>query len=890
MPAAKLPGAGTRCRAPATNQSGQITPPPVSATPAPAAMAPGAGPAPTPKPAAGGNFRETLWFKKGDVDQMVAEARQRVEAARAKGIAVPDPEGEVAAAVAAEVEAGPLDERYVDDGSVTTDDRKKFSLRSGATSTALPTVGGAIPGERMSDAEVMAEVGGKKRIAIIAIAVAIVALLGICVWNKLKAKDVAKNAAALTPTEIPTQRRRPKGRRRRLLPRRPSLRPSRRRGGRKDADEPTPKAARTRRREEARARQGAKAKGKKPTSSAGRRCRPVVAVELRWPRRGPPQSGDPQSRDRLRDRVDRGARVDGHGLRIAGDELAIGGGDAFLDRVGVVAFLAAAGGVAARRRDRHRQVEQQGQVRGTHLARQLGDPPAFRLLSLIRQRRQQVAVADHVDSRRQRRLYLAAQVVAPIGGEQQRHRAPIRGAAVGETVPAEQDLAQQAAHRSGAGLARRVNAAAARGQVAGEAVELGRGPRAVDTFEHDEEGRRHLRKTLPRSTRFWAWREGCLIWGPAKGGALTLILLAAAVIGCPRDRNRSSAPNASTANLDARDVRCVERPEGCVWCEGRGPMPPLVEPDAVPASLCDPKDDGNCVEFCSRLAPECAVPWRTVPTCLLPSEQEFRREIIRRDTADRPEAHVQGRVTDEAGRRIEGAKISVWLQGTSVAEEVSGKDGTFHLRLRTGPWTYFVRVSRAALATEIADLRVEKPGTTQRTFRLAPENVIRGRVVSNKGEPIRGATVHAVRNAEDPVASGEAQSADDGTFALGGLDSRRYFLRASKFGWLPETLKWTVTAPAKGVGFKLARTGVIEGRVVDSDGDGQANATVVALLSAGLGATASPIIWRVDSEGASRRTVSRRAPTTCGPATARCWCIHPRRSRSATRSWTRRSS
>ena len=238
-----------------------------------------------------------------------------------------------------------------------------------------------------------------------------------------------------------------------------------------------------------------------------------------------------------------------------------------------------------------------------------------------------------------------------------------------------------------------------------------------------------------------------------------------------------------------------------------------------------------------------------MPSCLLPSEQEFRREIIRRDTADRPEAHVQGRVTDEGGRRVEGAKISVWFQGTAIADEVSGKDGSFHLRLRTGPWTYFVRVSRPTFATEIADLRIEKPGTTTRNFRLAPENVIRGRVVSNKGEPIRGATVHAVRNAEDPVASGETLSAEDGTFALGGLDSRRYFLRASKFGWLPETLKWTVAAPAKGVGFKLARTGVIEGRVVDSDGEGQPNATVVALLSAGLGAAAAPILWRVDSDG-----------------------------------------
>ena len=59
---------------------------------------------------------------------------------------------------------------YVDDGSLTADDRKKFSLRSGATSTALPTVGGAVPGERMSDAEVMGEIGGKKKIIIIVIA------------------------------------------------------------------------------------------------------------------------------------------------------------------------------------------------------------------------------------------------------------------------------------------------------------------------------------------------------------------------------------------------------------------------------------------------------------------------------------------------------------------------------------------------------------------------------------------------------------------------------------------------------------------------------------------------------------------------------------------------
>jgi eukaryotic-like serine/threonine-protein kinase len=207
LPAAKIPGLG----APIPGGSGQFTPPPVSATPAPVAATPppqGVGPAPTPKPAAGGNFRETLWFKKGDVDQMVADARARVEAARAKGVAVSEADAEAAAGAVvppvAEEGAKPLDEAYVDDGSLTADDRKKFSLRSGATSTALPTVGGAVPGERMSDAEVMGEIGGKKKIIILVIAAVVLVLLGIVVVKKLTAKDVAKNAAALTPTTIPT--------------------------------------------------------------------------------------------------------------------------------------------------------------------------------------------------------------------------------------------------------------------------------------------------------------------------------------------------------------------------------------------------------------------------------------------------------------------------------------------------------------------------------------------------------------------------------------------------------------------------------------------------------------------------------------------------------------
>jgi protocatechuate 3,4-dioxygenase beta subunit len=331
--------------------------------------------------------------------------------------------------------------------------------------------------------------------------------------------------------------------------------------------------------------------------------------------------------------------------------------------------------------------------------------------------------------------------------------------------------------------------------------------------------------------------------------AALVAALAAPAPGCRRSRERSAAPNTSAAVFDARDVRCVERPEGCIWCEGRGPTPPLVEPDAIPPSLCDPKDPGDCVDFCSRLTPECAVPWRTVPSCLLPNEQEFRREIFRRDTADRPEAVVQGRITDDAGHRVDGAKIRVWFQGTAILDEVSGKDGSYHLRLRAGPWTsYSVRVSHAGLATEIADLHIDRPGTTLHNFRLAPESTIRGRVLGTSGEPIAGVTIHAVRSPDDLVDAGETQSLEDGSYVITGLDVKRYFLRASKFGWLPQMLKWGVNSPATRIMFKLVRTGVIEGRVLDAEGEGQANATVVALASGSLG-NGSPIIWAVDTDG-----------------------------------------
>jgi hypothetical protein len=149
---------------------------PRSAPAAPPSAAPAAAAAPQRQPdAAGGGgaqkgaaFRETLWFKKGDVEHMIAEAKAKM-GANGKPVE-PGAVGE---------DFRPIEDRYVDDGSLTVEDRKKFSLRTGATQTALPKVSAPVPGDSMSEEEVIKEVsGGTKRTGLlIAAAVVVVAAL-----------------------------------------------------------------------------------------------------------------------------------------------------------------------------------------------------------------------------------------------------------------------------------------------------------------------------------------------------------------------------------------------------------------------------------------------------------------------------------------------------------------------------------------------------------------------------------------------------------------------------------------------------------------------------------------------------------------------------------------
>jgi eukaryotic-like serine/threonine-protein kinase len=197
---------------PTPAQALQPTPGPAQPTPGPAQPTPGLA-QPTPglaQPAAGkaaeagkspqkagSAFRETLWFKQGDVEQMVADAKAKMQAA-----------GKAAAAEPADVnvDGRPLEDRYVDDGSVTIEDRKKFSLRTGGTATSIPTTGDKgpaekVPGEKMDEKEMVGEISGGRRTLILVIAVVVILALGVVVAMMLKGKGQGSAVRTATTTQ-----------------------------------------------------------------------------------------------------------------------------------------------------------------------------------------------------------------------------------------------------------------------------------------------------------------------------------------------------------------------------------------------------------------------------------------------------------------------------------------------------------------------------------------------------------------------------------------------------------------------------------------------------------------------------------------------------------------
>jgi hypothetical protein len=338
------------------------------------------------------------------------------------------------------------------------------------------------------------------------------------------------------------------------------------------------------------------------------------------------------------------------------------------------------------------------------------------------------------------------------------------------------------------------------------------------------------------------------------------LLVAACAGGCRRSPPADQRPDAGAAGEQTGRLVCVEQPDGCVFCAGKDEHGSFLEPDQSRPLVCDPADEESCVEFCSLATPACALPWSKTKGCLYESDIEFRRALFNLQAADRPELTLSGRVLDEAGRRITGASVRVWLAWPALPglvplfEEVSGRDGGFKTILRAGPWAYSIRVSHPEHATLIVDrLPADRPdrfgGNSPRLFRLGPQQTIRGRVLDlATGLPVAGASVHATRAQGDPTEVAAAESGEDGGFVIGGLEARRYTLNVSKFGWRPLPVNPPVT-PGQRVTLKLIQANVIRGSVIAADGESEPGATVAAVLASAPSVPSPPIFWTSDNDG-----------------------------------------
>jgi len=132
-----------------------------AATAAPAPAPAAARPAP-----AGGKkkgFRETAWFKKGELEEELAK--------KAAEMSAEDPL------------AGPaVAEAVVDESALTADDRARLSLKTGRTEIMQAIKPTMVPGDRMSDEEMLAEMDGSRRWMIVAGSVIGVLAVLAAVW------------------------------------------------------------------------------------------------------------------------------------------------------------------------------------------------------------------------------------------------------------------------------------------------------------------------------------------------------------------------------------------------------------------------------------------------------------------------------------------------------------------------------------------------------------------------------------------------------------------------------------------------------------------------------------------------------------------------------------
>lgn len=140
------------------------------------------------KPRKNDKFRETLWFKKGEIDSATA----------ANPAAGTDSE-----ASADKADQLPIEDRYQDDGTLTPGDREKFSLKTGGTET-VPVYREPAPGpsvsQQVSENELIGEMKGGRGKLIAGIVIGVILVIALIMFAMSGgSKEPAEGEGAAKP-------------------------------------------------------------------------------------------------------------------------------------------------------------------------------------------------------------------------------------------------------------------------------------------------------------------------------------------------------------------------------------------------------------------------------------------------------------------------------------------------------------------------------------------------------------------------------------------------------------------------------------------------------------------------------------------------------------------
>lgn len=221
-----------------------------------------------------------------------------------------------------------------------------------------------------------------------------------------------------------------------------------------------------------------------------------------------------------------------------------------------------------------------------------------------------------------------------------------------------------------------------------------------------------------------------------------------------------------------------------------------------------------------------------------------------------PGAAVSGRVVDERGQGVAGARVvysgaSDWgVQADERKDGVlSGPDGAWSIAaLGAGSFRFVARHEQFAPGTSAIVTLDGRTATTGVEIKLTVGATVAGKVVDSAGAPVASARVRIAVATRSMIGSEPRQvySADDGTFIVRGLPKKPLEAVALAESGSSRTTELDASAgDIKDAILTVDQTGTIAGVVVDKAGEPIEGAQVVAVPDFRSGSTADPMQFRL---------------------------------------------